>query len=305
MNTNDQFRAGYIAIAGRPNVGKSTLLNRLLDIKLSIISPRPQTTRRSVMGIMNRPQQQVIFLDTPGLLEPKYNLHKAMMRSAQMAFADADVILFMVDAVAIDQIKNFEAALEEDLRLLEKINSQKKPVVLAFNKTDISSKKILLPAIDFFSKHYTFNCLIPISAKSGDGVESLENELIKLLPFHPPYYDQEMLTEQPERFFVSELIREQIFRHYQQEIPYATEVQIEDFKERAGGKDYISASIIIERDSQKGILIGKGGQALKKVGEMARKEIEQLLDRKVFLDLHVKVRKDWRKNDSILRGFGY
>jgi GTP-binding protein Era len=297
------FRSGYIAITGRPNVGKSTIMNHLLDYKLSITSPKPQTTRRSVMGIMSDDEAQIIFLDTPGILEPKYHLQKAMMRQIQTAIMDADALAYIID----DRMFGDKGSmmLNEETKIIRELNPAQKPVLLVINKIDLISKGSLLPVMETFHQAYPFETIVPVSAKKNDGLSDLTAEMKKILPLHQPYYDRELLTDYPERFFVAELIREQIFYYYKEEIPYSTEVQIDEFKERDGGKDFISAVIYTERDSQKGILIGRQGKALKEIGTRARKTIESFLGRPVFLELRVKVSRDWRKDDSKLKYFGY
>jgi GTP-binding protein Era len=299
----DQFRAGYIAIIGKPNVGKSTLMNRLLDFKLSIISPRPQTTRRRVMGIMNRDSYQIIFLDTPGLIDPKYRLQKVMGTFIESSIGDADILLYMVECKS--EADDSRLGIEEEINKLSLINPQKKPVILLINKIDLYPKEILLPLLNAYSEMYPFFKMIPVSALKKDGINELEKEMKSILPFHPPFYDPEVLTEQPERFFVAEFIREQIFLQFQEEIPYSTEVQIEEFRERDKGKNLIHAVIYVERDSQKGIIIGKNGSAIKEIGMKSRKAIENFLDRQVYLELRVKVSKNWRKNDQQIKRFGY
>jgi GTP-binding protein Era len=299
----DQFRAGYIAIIGKPNVGKSTLMNRLLDFKLSIISPRPQTTRRRVMGIMNRDSYQIIFLDTPGLIDPKYRLQKVMGTFIESSIGDADILLYMVECKS--EAEDSRLGIEEEINKLSLINPQKKPVILLINKIDLYPKEILLPLLNAYSEMYPFFKMIPVSALKKDGINELEKEMKSILPFHPPFYDPEVLTEQPERFFVAEFIREQIFLQFQEEIPYSTEVQIEEFRERDKGKNLIHAVIYVERDSQKGIIIGKNGSAIKEIGMKSRKAIENFLDRQVYLELRVKVSKNWRKNDQQIKRFGY
>lgn len=298
MSIQDQykdFKAGYAAILGRPNVGKSTLLNQLLKHKLSIISSKPQTTRKKVLGILNTEKAQIVFIDTPGLLVPKYNLQERMVKYIQQAIEDSDVLLYLID-VGEDNIHS------EIVKLLSETH---KPVILAINKIDLVDKNSLLPLISRFGKKMDFAAIVPISALLNDGLDRLQEEIIKLLPHSPPFYPPDYLTDQQERFFVAEIIREKIFEHYGEEIPYSTHVQIETFKERPGSKDYIVAIIYVEKDSQKGILIGKEGQALKKIGRLARAEIEQFLGREVFLELYVKVLKDWRRKDARLRELGY
>ena len=249
-NIPADFRAGYAALIGLPNAGKSTLMNSILDIKLSIISPKPQTTRRRVLGILNREKAQAVFLDTPGILKPRYELQKKMMEHVDRALADADVILLIIDAA--------EKKHPLDINLKE-MNKQSKPVLLLLNKIDLMPKQDLLSLIEVYSKFYSFKAVIPLSALKNDGIALLEEELFKLLPFSPPYYPPDILTDQPERFFAAEIIREQIFNMFYQEIPYAVEVVIDEFKERQKGKDFISAIIMVERKTQKGILTDNSG----------------------------------------------
>ena len=303
MTKLNQFRAGYCAIIGKPNVGKSTLMNGLLDFKLSIISPRPQTTRRRVMGIINRPKYQIIFLDTPGLIDPKYRLQKVLGTFIETSINDADMLLYLVECMNM-KAEN-QIIIEEEIQKLSEINPQKKSVILIINKIDLFSRDQLLPLLNRYNSLYPFHKLIPVSAIKKDGLHELEIEMEQLLPVHPPFYDPDVLTEQPERFFVAEFIREQIFLHFHEEIPYSTEVQIEEFKERNNGKDLIQAVIHVERDSQKGIIIGKKGSTIKNIGVKARKVIENFLGREVFLEIRVKVSKNWRKNEDQIRKFGY
>ena len=303
MVNASQFKAGYIAIVGKPNVGKSTLMNGLLDFKLSIISPRPQTTRRRIMGIMNRDSCQIIFLDTPGIIDPKYQLQKVFGTFIESSIGDADVLLYMVECKNHNDEK--QLLIDEEIERLSIINPQKKPVILIINKIDLFPIETLLPLLEIYSDLYPFEKLIPVSALKKDGLPELEKEMKQLIPFHPPFYDPEVLTEQPERFFVAEFIREQIFLHFQEEIPYSTEVQIEEFRERESGKDLIQAVIYVERDSQKGIIIGKKGAAIKEIGMKSRKAIEHFLDREVYLELRVKVSKNWRRDEQKIKKFGY
>lgn len=290
------YKAGYAAIIGLPNSGKSTLLNALLDIKLSIISPKPQTTRRRVLGILNKEKYQVIFIDTPGILKPKYELQKRMMQHVTESFVDADVLILIIDA----QNKNHPIHLENIVFM-----PKNKPTILLLNKIDLIEKKNLLTLIELYSKEFASNAIIPISALKQDGLDSLEKEIVNCLPNNPPYYPPDIFTDHPERFFVGELIREKIFEKFYHEIPYSTEVIIEEFKERDKGKDYIYAVILVERKSQKGILIGKGGETLKQIGASSRAEIEKFLERKVFLDLRVKVNENWRRDGIKLKQLGY
>ena len=291
------FKAGYVALIGRPNVGKSTLMNALLGQKLSIVTPKPQTTRHRVLGILNGKECQIIFLDTPGLLIPRYKLQETMVKTARNAIEEADVLLFMIEPE--DKIS------EANRSILSELNQSKKPVILTINKIDLIEKDKLLPIIDHYSQHFNLTSIIPVSAIKADGLEKLKQLIIENLPVGFPFYPLDMITDQPERFFVAEIIREKIFQKYGEEIPYSTTVTIEEFKEREQGKDYVRAVIYVERDSQKGIIIGKHGAALKKVGQIARAEIELFLGRPVYLELFVKVKEKWRQNEGILKELGY
>lgn len=295
----NKTRCGYVAIIGRPNAGKSTLLNQLLDFKLSIVTPKPQTTRQRILGILNENDVQIVFLDTPGLIKPKYALQSAMMKIADQAIQTADILLVMID-VKSDEDSDFVLGLFRNS--LRDLNL---PKILLLNKIDLVPKESLLPMIQQFHESRLFKAIIPISALNNDGVDLVKQNLIDLLPLAERFYPEDSLTEQPEKFFVSEIIREKVFLYYGKEIPYSTDVIIEEFKERAHSKDFIKAAIIVERPSQKSILIGKNGEALKRVGEESRKDIEHFLDRKVFLELWVKVKEDWRKNKSVLKNLGY
>ncbi len=292
------FRAGYIAVAGQPNVGKSTLINRLLQFKLSITTPKPQTTRHRIMGILTTDTCQMVFLDTPGLITPSYRLQEVMMETARRAAADADLVLFMVVASGKPEPR--------DLEILADLATLGKPLLLGVNKIDLVPKTALLPFLNTWNGHHRFAGIVPFSARSGENCEVLLETLTGLLPAGHPFYDREAVTEHPERFFVSEIIREKIFAHYGEEIPYSTAVIIDEFKEgRPGRKDVIKARIVVERQTQKGIIIGKGGAMLRKVGEESRIEIEAFLERPVFLELWVAVRDKWRTKDTFLREFGY
>lgn len=296
---NPNFKCGYVVIVGEPNVGKSTLLNKLLGQKISIVTNKPQTTRHKLLGILSSDSYQIIFLDTPGLLKPKYKLQSFMMDAAYSAINDADVVFMMVDAA-----EKFDKKIDYDITfdLIKKIN---KPTFLVINKVDLVKKSSLLPIIDFYSNKFPFVEIFPISALNGIGTDDLLKSVVDNLPLHPPYYPTDSLSDASERFFVSEIIREKIFEKYKQEIPYSTTVEIIEFKERKAKKDFISADIYVERQSQKGILIGKKGEALKEIGETARADLEKFLDRSVFLELHVKVREKWRDSDAWLNRLGY
>lgn len=293
-----RFKTGYVAIVGEPNVGKSTLMNALLNQKISIVTRKPQTTRQRVLGILSRDDAQIIFLDTPGLLKPKYLLHERMVHFAERALRDADVILVLTE---ISRRTELPEAVRD--RVVKKYAD--KPLFLLINKIDTVEKKEILPLIDAFAKEGTFKEIIPISALKMDNLDDLTKTIIRELPEHQPLYPTDIVSEHPERFFVAEFIREKIFEQFRDEIPYSTAVTIREFKEREEGKTYIAAEIIVERDSQKGILIGKKGEALKNVGQQARKEIELFLDRKVFLELFVKVGERWRENEHWLNKLGY
>jgi len=291
------FKAGYVALIGRPNVGKSTLMNALLGQKLSIVTAKPQTTRHRVLGILSDKDYQMIFLDTPGLLIPRYKLQETMVRAARSAIEEADVLLYMIEPE--DKISPANRSILSDLI------QTKKPLILSINKIDLTEKDNLLPIIEDYSKSFSLTSIIPISALKSDGLDKLKQLLIDNLPVGFPFYPPDTITDQPERFFVAEIIREKIFQKYGEEIPYSTTVTAEEFKERDQGKDYIRAVIYVERNSQKGIIIGKQGAALKRMGQVAREETEMFLGRPVYLELFVKVKEKWRQKEAILRELGY
>jgi len=292
------YKAGYVAIVGEPNVGKSTLLNALLEQKISIVTKKPQTTRQRVLGILSREDAQIVFLDTPGLMKPQYLLHKEMIKSAESALADADVILVMTQAS-----RGTELPIEVSERILPLCKT--KPVILLINKVDTVHKPDVLPVIEMFAKLNYFKEIIPISALKHDNVDAIVQSLIQYLPEHEAFYPPDIVSESPERFFVAEFIREQLFEKFSEEIPYSTAVDIREFKERETGKTLICADILVERESQKGIVIGKRGEALKNVGRSARIQIELFLQHPVFLELNVKVREKWRENKDVLHQLGY
>ncbi len=298
QNEIASYKAGYVAIVGEPNVGKSTLLNSILGQKLSIVTSKPQTTRQRVLGIYNEEYAQIVFLDTPGLLQPKYRLHQEMVKHAELALSDADVILLVTEIS-----RGTELPQQVTDRLFT--NNFDKPILLVINKVDTIYKPEVLPVLDAFLKMNKFKEVIPVSALKNDNIDDLLKTLVNYLPEHEPFYPKDILSEQPERFFVAEFIREKIFEKYREEIPYSTAVEIREFKEREAGKTFISADIFVERDSQKGILIGKKGEALKIIGQEARLAIESFIQRSVYLELHVKVRDSWRENEQLLRRFGY
>ncbi len=292
--TSDQHKSGYIAIIGKPNAGKSTLMNRILGQKISITTHKPQTTRHQILGIHSEDDLQIIFLDTPGVINPKYELQKAMMRLVDRARKDADLILFIVD---VDDAK-------VPGRLFNTFKSMQKPVALVINKIDRVSKADAEAVAAELNAEYDFEETILVSALNGEGVPELIEMIKERLPPGPPYYPKDMLSEQPVRFFVAELVREQLFLQFHQELPYSCTVDIIQYDERVD-LDYINAEVIVNRDSQKGMLIGKGGKAIKKLGKNAREKIEDFLDKKVYLDLHVKVRDKWREDPNMVRNFGY
>ena len=288
------MKSGYVSLVGKPNVGKSTLLNCLLKRKLAIISSKPQTTRKRLLGILTEGNCQCYFLDTPGLLRPEYELQRLMVEQIRVAVRDADVVVYLVDPW-------FKS---EDIQIGFIRTLSKSPILCVINKIDLVPKSQLLPIIDII-KDLDVQEVIPVSALHGEGVDELKKTIFEYLPEGPFLFPEEDLSDSPERFFAAELIREKVFDFFKKEIPYATCVVIEEFKEREKGKDYIRALIYVERKSQKGILIGKNGEALKKIGVEARKEIEDFLGRQVFLELWVKVREKWRKDKKFLKGLGY
>ncbi|RDI42697.1 GTPase Era [Aquicella lusitana] len=290
-------KSGYVAIIGRPNVGKSTLLNCLLGEKLSITSPKPQTTRWQILGIKTLPQAQIIYMDTPGVHKSeKRAMNRYMNRIANAVLIDADVIVFMIDATKWHS---------EDELVLKKLASLSKPVILAINKIDrLKDKALLLPLIEKLKDKLTFAQIVPISALEVQNIPALEDEIIKLLPEGPQLYPEDQITDKGVRFHIAEVIREKLIQATEEELPYATTIEIEQFEESDKLVE-IGAVIWVERQGQKVIIIGKKGAKLKKIGIQARREIEKYLDRKVFLRLWVKVKEDWTDNEKALRSLGY
>jgi GTP-binding protein Era len=292
-------RAGFASLIGRPNVGKSTLLNRLLGQKLAIVSPKPQTTRNRIRGIRTRPEGQVVYVDTPGLHPPRGKLGRFLASTVTQAMADVDVVVLVGDATA-----PVAGPGEGVFQALQAVTA---PVVLALNKVDlVPDKTTLLPRLEAYAARYPFRALVPISAMDGTGVDRFEEVVLGLLPPGPPLYPPDTVTDQPETFFVAETIREKLFLALRQEVPYACAVRVEEIAER--GPDapmYIRGEIFVERASQKAIVIGGGGAALKRVGQAARKELEAFFGVRVYLDLRVRVRRDWRQDDRALRELGY
>ncbi len=294
------FRTGYVAIFGEPNVGKSTLMNSILNTKLSITTKKPQTTRKKILGIYSDEDSQIIFLDTPGLIEPHYLLQKKMVESIYSALNESDLILAMVD-VSKKVISNFSGKLIPILIS----HQEKKSIFLVINKIDLITKEELLELIDSLKTKMTFHEIHPVSALHSFNIKKLTDSIKKYLPEHPPFYPTDILSQEPERFFIGEIVREKIFEYYRDEVPYSSEVVIAEYKERKSSKDYICAEIVVERESQKKIIIGKNGEALKKIGKKARKDIEQFVNKPVYLELRVKVRENWRDDQLWIKNFGY
>jgi GTP-binding protein Era len=292
------FKSGFISILGRPNVGKSTLFNHLLGDKIAIVAEKPQTTRNRILGIKNIEGGQLIFLDTPGIHEGRSELNQRMVRTAITSGRDADVLLFLIEATT--------PHVEKDQQIIGFLRGTSGVPFLVINKIDLVRRKTLLPFMDQYQKLHPFKQIFPISAMTGEGIDILFDEILKALPESPPYYPEDMVTDQTERFWVSEIIREKVIQQSYQEIPHATAVAIEEFKEHSEKNlVVIKATIHVERDSQKKILIGKGGQKLKKIGEAARKEVETLLGTRVFLELWVNVEKNWTQDPRVLNRLGY
>ena len=293
---SEDYKCGYIALIGVPNVGKSTLLNRLVGDKLAITSPKPQTTRHRLLGIVNLPEAQLLFLDTPGVLDPKGALNATLVQAALTALSEADVVVWLVEP---------RPPAADDQVLLPQLRRLHRPLIVAVNKIDTVAKPKLLPLISAYHELFPEVPIIPVTALLGDGVAELVAEIIKVMPTSPPLYPPDQETDSSERILVAELIRERVLHHTSEEIPHAVAVQVEEFDE--GRRPYlvkIRVVIYVERNSQKGILIGKQGRMLKAIGAEARGEIEALLGAKVFLELWVKVWKNWRKDPKALRALG-
>jgi GTP-binding protein Era len=288
------FKSGFVSIVGKPNVGKSSLMNKLMGENLSIITAKAQTTRHRIMGILNGDDFQIVYSDTPGILEPKYSLHEAMMSYVKVSLEDADAILLVV---------SLEDTYEPEL--FDRFQKLQTPILLILNKTDLAKGTQVADKIAYWKESLkNVKDIVPVSAKTGQGIEALLPSLLEMMPVHPPFFPKDEFTDRTERFFASEIIREKIFLTYEQEVPYSTEVSITSFKEEAD-IIRISATIYCERDSQKGIIIGKAGSSLKKVGMAARKDMEKFFSKKIFLETHVKVADNWRKERFKLKQFGY
>lgn len=293
----ENYKSGFIAVIGRPNVGKSTLINSLIGQKIAIMSDKPQTTRNKILCVLTKEDAQLVFIDTPGIHKPKHKLGEYMVQAAENTLKEVDVVLFVVDAS--------EDLGAGELYILERLKATNKPVLLVVNKVDKISQQQLLPIISRYADRQEFAAALPISAKENTNLDLLVDEIKKHLEEGPQYYPEDMVTDQPERLVAAELIREKVLHLTREEIPHAIAVEIEEMTTRKNEDVYIRATIYVERDSQKGIVIGAKGALLKEIGGLARADIEHLLGSKVYLDLWVKVKKDWRNRDSILRGLGY
>ena len=290
-----KHKAGYVNIIGNPNVGKSTLMNAFIGERLSIITSKAQTTRHRILGIVNGDDFQILFSDTPGIIKPAYELQSSMMDFVKSAFEDADILIYMVEIG--------EKALKDEA-FFNKITNTKIPILLLLNKIDKSSQEKLIEQTEYWQEKVPNAEVYPISALENFNIQNIFNRIIELLPESPAFYPKDQLTDKPERFFVNEAIREKILMHYKKEIPYAVEIETEEFFEEEKIIK-IRSVIMVERDSQKGIIIGHKGSALKRVGAEARKDLEKFFDKKIYLELYVKVNKDWRSNKNQLRRFGY
>jgi GTP-binding protein Era len=294
MEDNKQHKAGFVNIIGNPNVGKSTLMNALVGEKLSIITSKSQTTRHRIMGIVNGEDFQIVYSDTPGIVNPHYKLHESMMTFVNSALHDADLFLLVTEVG--ETFKRQE--------ILQKIISSKIPVILVINKIDLSNQNVVADKIAYWQNQIPHAYIIPASATEKFNIEAIFEKILELLPQNPPYFPKDELTDKSMRFFVSEIFREKILLYYQKEIPYSTEVAVESYQEREG-IDHISVIIYVERESQKGIIIGHEGKSIKKIGMEPRKDIEEFTGKKCFLNIQVKVMKDWRNSDKALKRFGY
>lgn len=287
-------KAGYVSIIGKPNVGKSTLMNHMVGERLSIITSKAQTTRHRIMGILNGPDYQIVYSDTPGIIQPKYELHRSMMKFVHTSLEDADVILFVTDL--------FEQYDEDEV--VQKLRHVEVPVLLLINKIDLAKGNEVVEKTAYWQEHMPQATIIPISALQGLNIGVIFDTIIKAMPLHPPYFPKEEISDKPERFFAAEIVREKIFLNYKKEVPYSTEVVIMEFKEDEK-IIRMRAEIYVERRTQKGILIGKGGEMLKKVGIQARKDLEAFFGKQVHIETYVRIQPDWRKHNTQLNRFGY
>jgi GTP-binding protein Era len=292
------FQSGFIALIGRPNVGKSTLLNALVGEKIAIVSTKPQTTRSRITGIKTTDAAQLIFVDTPGLTRPRSALNRHMIQIVHEAYQGVDVIALVTDATGLDQVAHDEF-------IIQQLREMKTPAFLVINKIDLIDNRQILPLIETYQKHFPFAEYVPVSALKGVNLDELLRTIVAYLPEGPRYFPTDQLTDQPEKFLIAELIREQIFTQTAQEVPYQTAVLVEHLEDTEAGVLRVDATIYVERESQKGIIIGKQGSRLKQIGQSARQEIERLLNTRVYLALWVKVRKDWSENEQLIRDMGY
>jgi len=295
------IKSGFVTIIGKPNAGKSTLLNTLLGQPLSVITSKPQTTRKRILGILSEEDYQVIFLDTPGILKPGYLLQEKMMEYVSQSVKDADVFIFMID---LEADPSGEQTLKDDF-IKEFLEKNKKPILLLLNKIDKSNESTVTSLFNKFNDSGKFSAVLPVSSQLGFNTQQIIPFLLQYLPVHPKYFPDDIVADETDRFFVSEIIRGKILEQYQEEVPYSCEVLIAEFKEREEEKFYISAEVVVERESQKGIIIGKQGAAIKKLGEQSRIAVEDFLQHPVFLQLRVKVREKWRSDEKMLKSFGY
>lgn len=291
----ENHRSGFVNIVGNPNVGKSTLMNRLVGEKLSIITEKSQTTRHRIIGIVNTPEYQIVYSDTPGVLRPNYKLQEQMLNFSLSALEDADVLLYVTDVVE---------KVDKNDEFLTKVQRLELPVLLLINKIDLTTQSELEVMVKQWRELLPKAEIYPVSVTNNFGIDAVQKRILELLPQSPPYFEKDALTDKPARFFVSEIIREKALLLYRKEVPYSIEVVVEEFKDE---KDIlrIRALILVERNTQKGIVIGHKGESLKKLGTLARKDIERFFEKKVFLELFVKVEKDWRNRDNLLKTFGY
>lgn len=288
-------KAGFVNIIGNPNVGKSTIMNALVGERLSIITSKMQTTRHRIKGIVNGDDFQIVYSDTPGILKPNYKLQETMMKFVETALSDADVILYVTDV---------KEDAEKHREYIDKVKNAGIPVIVLINKIDLSNQEEVIRLYNYWNGVFPGAAVFPVSATEKFNLEPVFNQILEWLPENPPYFPKDELTDKSERFFMQEIIREKILLNYQQEIPYSVEVEVEEFREE-GNMLHIRGIIYVERDSQKGIIIGKGGSALKKVGTEARHEAEEFFGRKIFLELYVKVAPEWREKENSIRRFGY
>lgn len=295
MPEEKKHRAGFVNIVGNPNVGKSTLANFLVGEKLSIITAKAQTTRHRIMGIVNTDDMQIVYSDTPGVLRPNYKLQESMLAFSEGALNDADVLLYVTDVVE---------TIDKNSEFLAKVKRATCPVLLVINKIDLTDQAKLVELVDRWHEELPNAEIIPIAALSKFNVEALKRKIESLIPYSPPYFEKDALTDKSARFFVTEIVRQKILLYYQKEIPYAVEVVVEEFKDQ-GDIINIRVLIVVERDSQKGIIIGHKGKAIKKVGQMARQDLEKFFEKKIFLEMYAKVEEDWRNRENMLRAYGY